>query len=315
MVIASRMINNMVPNKPKPQYVCRVDSVSEACPTVPVALGKQELDLSVPPDARWLFVGPSYMQQIFLTITAANGGCTSKGSEQERAAVKKDMRADPFPYAGEVAPPASLATVCQLSNGAKLAFTDDAGDTAAFALEDWNHGVYMQPHNKVEYDAEHDRAAREGREADASKFADSEGRDMCIPRDSEGVVASKTTSSSYQACMDRRDELRAFDALLGGAKNRLVVAPWHVVPPLQPTVPGTYFARERAETIDCYADLQPLQLTPDGFMDFGISLGKQRNLAQHQCASVCEFEGAAMSVCDPGSIIWIAHDILALLSA
>ena len=114
----------------------------------------------------------------------------------------------------------------------------------------------------------------------------------------------------------RASELRAFDALLGGAKNRLVVAPWHVVPPLQqPTVPGTYFARERAETIDCYADLQPLQLTPDGFVDFGISLGKQRNLAQHQCASVCEFEGAAMSVCDPGSIIWIAHDILALLSA
>ena len=216
-----------------------------------------------------------------------------------------------FLYAGEVAPPASLATVCQLSNGAKLAFTDDAGDTAAFALEDWNHGVYMQPHNKVEYDAEHDRAAREGREADASKFADSEGRDMCIPRDSEGVVASKTTSSSYQACMDRRDELRAFDALLGGAKNRLVVAPWHVVPPLQPTVPGTYFARERGRpsTATPTFNHSRLQLTPDGFMDFGVSLGKQRNLAQHQCASVCEFEGAAMSVCDPGSIIWIAHDI------
>ena len=293
MFIARRMINSMVPNKPKPQYVCRVDSVSEACPTVPVALGKQELDLSVPPDARWLFVGPSYMVQIFRTITAANGGCTS-------------------------------SPVCQLSNGAKLAIINEGeglnwpsneGDKVAFALEDWNHGVYMQPHNKAEYEAEHDRAASQGRGADPSKFLDPEGRDMCIPSDSEGAIVSNATSSSYQACMDRRDELRAFDALLGGAKKRLVVAPWHVVPPLQSTVPGTYFARERAKTIDCYADLQPLQHTPDGFMNFGISLGKQRNLREHQCAAVCEFEGAAMSVCDPGSIIWIAHDILALLSA
>jgi hypothetical protein len=138
--------------------------------------------------------------------------------------------------------------ICQHSNGAKLAFTDDAHDRAAFALEEWDHGVYMQPHNKAEYDAEHARAVSEGRAINASNFLDSEGRDMCLPRDGAGGVAPETTLSSYQACMDRRDELRAFDASLGGGKKRLTVLPWQVVPPAQPTVPGTYFARERVQT-------------------------------------------------------------------
>ena len=112
--------------------------------------------------------------------------------------------------------------------------------------------------------------------------------------------------------MDRRDELRDFDALLGGAKKRILVAPWHVVPPPQ-AVPGTYFARERAQTIDCYTVPHMLGVTPDGFSDFSVSSGKQHNLGQHQCVSVCEYAGTAMSVCDPGSIAWIAHDVLALL--
>ena len=312
---------------PIPSYVCRVDSVSEACPTIAAALGKHELDLAVPPDARWLFVGPSYMNEIFSTIIAANGGFACKGPEQERAAGEKAMRARPS--AEEVAAPLPIDqqhqqhllvkdvfqqhSICQHSNGAKLAFTDDAHDRAAFALEEWDHGVYMQPHNKAEYDAEHARAVSEGRAVNASNFLDSEGRDMCLPRDSAGDVAPETTLSSYQACMDRRDELRAFDASLGGAKKRLTVFPWQVVPPAQPTVPGTYFARERAQTIDCYTVPHMLGVTPDGFSDFSVSSGKQHNLGQHQCVSVCEYAGTAMSVCDPGSIAWIAHDVLALL--
>ena len=308
--IAMWMINKGAP-RPKPQYVCRVDSVSEACPTVAAALGKHELDLAVPPNARWLFVGPSYVQEIFMTIIAANGGFACKGPEQERAAEEKAMLARPS--AEEVAAlPVSFA-ICQHSNGAKLAFTDDAHGRAAFALEDWDHGVYMQPHNKAEYAAEHARAASEGRAVNASNFLDAEGRDMCLPRDSAGDVAPETTLASYQACMDRRDELRAFDASLGGAKKRLTVLPWQVVPPAQTTVPGTYFARERAQTIDCYTDLQVKGVTPDGFLDCSVSLGKEHNLGQHQCVSVCEFAGTAMSVCDPGSIAWIAHDVLALL--
>ena len=307
--IAMWIINEGAP-RPKPQYVCRVESVSQACPTVAAALGKHELDLAVPPDARWLFVGPSYMNEIFLTIIAANGGFACKGPEQERAAEEKAVLARLS--AEEVAAPLPFA-ICRHSNGAKLAFTDDAHDRAAFALEEWDHGVYMQPHNKAEYDAEHARAVSEGRAVNASNFLDSEGRDMCLPRDSAGDVAPETTLSSYQACTDRRDELRAFDASLGGAKKRLTVLPWQVVPPAQPTVPGTYFARERAQTIDCYTDLHMLGVNPDGFMDFGVSSGKQHNLGQHQCVSVCEFAGSAMSVCDPGSIAWIAHDVLALL--
>ena len=136
---------------------------------------------------------------------------------------------------------------------------------------------------------------------------------MCLSRTSAGDVAPETTLASYQACMDRRDELRAFDASLGGAKKRLTVLPWQVVPPAQPTEPGTYFARERAQAIDCSTDLQMKGFTPDGFLDSSVSLGKQHNLGQHQCVSVCEFAGTAMSVCDPGSIAWIAHDVLALL--
>ena len=136
---------------------------------------------------------------------------------------------------------------------------------------------------------------------------------MCLPRTSAGDVAPETTLSSYQACTDRRDELRAFDASLGGAKKRLTVLPWQVVRPAQPTVPGTYFARERAQTIDCYTVPHMLGVTPDGFSDFSVSSGKQHNLGQHQCVSVCEYAGTAMSVCDPGSIAWIAHDVLALL--
>ena len=49
MAIAMWMINKGAP-RPKPQYVCRVDSVSQACPTVAAALGKHELDLAEPPD-------------------------------------------------------------------------------------------------------------------------------------------------------------------------------------------------------------------------------------------------------------------------
>ena len=318
MAIAMWMINKGAP-RPKPQYVCRVDSVSEACPTVAAALGKHKLDLAVPPNARWLFVGPSYMNQIFMTIIAANGGFACKGPEQERAAVEKAMRALPSAEEEKSAPPVSFGVtvdpfaICQHSNGAKLAFTDDAHGRAAFALEDWDHGVYMQPHNKAEYDAEHARAASEGRAANPSNFLDAEGRDMCLSRTSAGDVAPETTLSSYQACMDRRDELRAFDASLGGAKKRLTVLPWQVVPPAQSTVPGTYFARERAQTIDCYTDLHMKGVNSDGVLDFSVSSGKQHNLGQHQCVSVCEFAGTAMSVCDPGSIVWIAHDVLALL--
>ena len=319
--IAMWMIYKGAP-RPTPNYVCRVDSVSEACPTVAAALGKHELDLAVPPDARWLFVGPSYMYEIFSTIIAANDGFACKGPEQERAAGEKAMRARPS--AEEVAAPLPIAqqpqqhhswsvAICQHSNGAKLAFTDDAHDRAAFALEEWDHGVYMQPHNKAEYDAEHARAVSEGRAVNPSNFLDSEGLDMCLPRTSAGAVAPETTLSSYQACTDRRDELRAFDASLGGAKKRLTVLPWQVVPPAQPTVPGTYFARERAQTIDCYTVVHMLEVTPDGFWNFSVSSGKQHNLGQHQCVSVCEFAGTAMSVCDPGSIAWIAHDVLALL--
>ena len=317
--IAMWIINKGAP-RPKPQYVCRVDSVSQACPTVAAALGKHELDLAVPPNARWLFVGPSYMNQIFMTIIAANGGFACKGPEQERVAGEKAMRARPSAEEEKAAPPVSFGVtvdpfaVCQHSNGAKLAFTDDAHGRAAFALEDWDHGVYMQPHNKAEYDAEHARAASEGRAVNSSNFLDSEGLDMCLPRDSAGDVAPETTLSSYQACMDRRDELRAFDASLGGTKKRRTVLPWQVdVPPAQPTVPGTYSARERAQTIDCSTDNVMLGVTPDGFVEYGVSWGKQHNLGQHQCVSVCEFAGTAMSVCDPGSILWIAHDVLALL--
>ena len=311
--IATWMINKGAP-RPKPQFICRVDSVSEACPTVAAALGKHELDLAVPPDARWLFVGPSYMEEIYLTILAANGGFACKVPEQERAAEEKAVRARSSAEEEKTAPPETHGKVCELSNGAKLAFTDDAHDGAAFTFEDWDHGVYMQPHNKAEYDAEHARAASEGRAVNSSNFLDSEGLDMCLPRDSAGDVAPETTLSSYQACMDRRDELRAFDASLGGTKKRRTVLPWQVdVPPAQPTVPGTYSARERAQTIDCSTDNVMLGVTPDGFVEYGVSWGKQHNLGQHQCVSVCEFAGTAMSVCDPGSILWIAHDVLALL--
>ena len=145
---------------------------------------------------------------------------------------------------------------------------------------------------------------------------DSGGRDMCdvaIQRDSD-LQPAQSDFGSYDACMARRGELRAFDAMLGGAASgRVILAPWHVVPPSQ-SVPGTYFSRGRAETIDCYAQLRAEgPPNADGFIHYGVSVGGQHDLRGHQCVTVCTFQGAVPSSCDPGSVTWIAHDLVAQL--
>ena len=301
-------------------YICRAGSVATRCPDVASELGKHVLDLAVPPDAAWLFLGPSYMTEIFVTLVAANGGCTQTGKGREWEAEKKHTAAHPAwrlakrPAHGPVAT-GERSLTCQLSNGAILTFTDDARDNnkATFAGSAWTHGVFMQPHNSAEYEAEHERAGREGRPADPSKFLDSEGRDMCLRRDGEMQPAEPSDFPSYDACMARRSELRAFDAMLGGANERLLVAPWHVVPPPE-SIPGTYFSRGRAKTIGCFAELQYSgELTPAGFKQYGISEGALHDLRAHQCVTVCAFHGEFPSSCDPGSVSWIAHDIVARL--
>ena len=165
-----------------PQYICADDSKRTRCPRVAAQLGASPLNLTIPSHARWLFEGPSYTQEIYDTLVAANGGCrSSRGGRlsTSEAAVLTPPHAHwrPRGNSGDgvdtKGPTYDHSDACHLANGAVVAYLNGELVRGFVRKHAWTHGFFMQPHNK-KYRIEHERAAAEGDEVDEKAFADTQ---------------------------------------------------------------------------------------------------------------------------------------------
>ena len=314
-----------------PQYIC-LDAKRTRCPKVAAHLGSELLNLAVPSDARWLFEGPSYMKEIYDTLRTANGGCD--GEQGANRLVKVETTLTPPNGQGEEGSAVGSGKACVLRNGAVLAYLD--GETVPSSVRDegWTHGFFMQPHNE-EYSIEKGRAAKEKRKVDSDAFADDMGKDMCLPRLD---VPGATHFSQYVGCMQAKAHssvgISTFASLLSDDALLTIVLPWQMPLPidrlevtdpyapwhrLAPSVNHTtpYFARTRASSIDCRAQsvLKPVQDLSSRGLDYDISTAEENRadrddpgFLDHQCIAVCADN--AVSDCYPGSIVWMAHDLV-----
>ena len=291
-------------------YVCKAPSIRTACPTLVNKETNSIPDLTVPANARWLLEGPSYMLELFYTLSAANGGCTAQGDEPMfRVALKGD----------------GLLEVCHLPNGARLYHSGSKGSTEDIIdVEKWTHGFFMDYHGS-EYDAEHAAAAKEGREPDPAKMRDAQGRDMCLPNslsygccdDPIGHCCATPPRekgfAGYMDCIDELGHVGAFRAALGSGVKTTVVVPWHLLKPAKPPSGSYIFTNERAVERDCTTGLQKEGLDSHGFHVWGISMAKKNRknndgtpaISGHQCVVACDSDA-----CHLGSVVWIAHDIV-----
>ena len=203
-------------------------SVQALCPTVPAHLNKDSLDLEIPPGARWIFEGPSWQREIYLTFAIANGGCAGGGVGSNRKQL--------FEHASSTAlqpeEMGSSSKPCVLSNGAVIAFLDGDSEPGWVRSQTWTHGFFMQPHNE-EYWQEHERAGREHRGPTYDAFADADGRDMCVPMDYEKVAWPNAKAfDEYVDCTHSKPYWPAFEDILrlDGTPLTLVV-PWAIPAP------------------------------------------------------------------------------------
>jgi len=216
----------------------------------------------------------------------------------------------------------------------------------------WTHAVFMQPHNE-EYRMEHERAAAERDEVDPVAFADADGKDMCLPQDViyqiEAYNGTEASFDAYVACLAAKVRQNATSSYSISGLSRLlrpetklsVVVPWHVERPanlrihlqgagvdsiewrdlaagMKKTLP--YFTRDRVVEYDCRAKqvLKPVQDPASGFKERDISRAEENMADQqhpgvmdHQCVAVCIKDEDASWY--PGSIIWMAHDLVELI--
>ena len=298
------------------QYTCATTSVPLACPALAAKMktGQVLPDLSIPADARWLFEGPSYSQEIFITLAAANGGCQTTAEQSSEVVGFR---------------------LCPLSNGAVLAGTQNNEQT--IKAIDWinkekqgvTHGFFMQGHT-MEYDAEHAAAAKEGRAPDPAKMRDYAGRDMCLPKYlgvgccEFGGNCCRTPPSDvgfaeYEDCNAELGNRERFRAQVGSAKVQFLV-PWHLLPPEKLPEGPYFFTNSLAAEFDCKTLLQTADDIPGGYQwlnpghsQFAIS-GAGINpkspdgtplIASHQCIVACDGDA-----CYPGSIVWLADRVV-----
>ena len=294
------------------QFLCTALSVEVACPAIAASRdhmpASSASELAVPADARWLFVGPSYMTEIFLTLAAINGGCTGM--------LRQKLKQWPAVY-----------NVCNLPNGAVLAHSgSEATTAAAIDTKEWTHAFFMNAHGE-EYDAEHAAAAQEGRDPDPARMRDAAGRDMCLPASvgadcCEGAggccssPARDTGFAEYMECDATLGSGERFRLQMGSVKVTRVV-PWHLRTPEEPAREKggskPLFTDERVADLDCKAELQVKGATGDGFKAYGTSRAavNPKNadgtplLAYHQCIVVCD-----PNTCHLGSMVWVAHDLV-----
>ena len=162
-----------------PQYICADDAKRTRCPTVAAQLGASPLNLTIPSHARWLFEGPSYTQEIYDTLVAANGGCrSSRGrrlSATEAAVLipPRDERGQADNEVDSKGPTYDSNDACHLANGAVVAYLNGELVRGFVRNHAWTHGFFMQPHNK-KYRIEHERAAAERDDVDEKAFADTQ---------------------------------------------------------------------------------------------------------------------------------------------
>ena len=299
------------------QFLCTAPSVEQACPAIAATSETRSVsELAVPADARWLFEGPSYMTEIFLTLAAVNGGCTGERLHDHQGMLRRELKKYPAVY-----------SVCNLPNGAVLAHSGgEATTTAAIESEEWTHAFFMNAHGE-EYDAEHAAAAQEGRDPDPARMRDAVGRDMCLPASlgadccgSDGTCCSSPARdvgfADYMDCDATLGSGERFRLQMGSVKVTRVV-PWHLRQPEEParekggSMP--LFTDQRVADLDCKTDLQAVGATGDGFKAYGVSRAavNPKNadgtplLAYHQCIVVCDPEA-----CHLGSMVWVAHDLV-----
>lgn len=308
-------------------------SVQALCPTLPANLAKQDkLDLAVPPDARWIFEGPSWQREIYLAFVVANGGCSGGGGGG--GANRKELYGH-TPSAALMPPgeKESSSAPCILPNGAVLAYADGQSEPGWIRSQTWTHGFYMQPHNE-EYWQEHERAGQENRAPVYDAFADADGRDMCVPLEYGKVAWPKAGAfDEYLACRSSKPFWPAFKEIMRLHDTPLtMVVPWAIPAPeksdarhntsalwKQIDFRSPYFTRNRAMSIDCRArhvESADQNGAKPGFLAADTSIAEE-NMADpdkpsqaldHQCVTVCEGDGDSSS-CFPGSIVWMAHDI------
>jgi hypothetical protein len=250
----------------KRSYLCKAPSIRTACPTLVDRETNSIPDLTIPANARWLFEGPSYMMELFLTLSSANGGCTAHGDEPMLRKASEAQRPE----------------VCHLPNGARLYHSGSKASTEGIIdVETWTHGFFMDYHGS-EYDAEHAAAAKEGREPDAAKMRDAQGRDMCLPKTlsygccdvangASGQCCAtpprETGFAGYMNCIDELGHVGTFRAAIG--VKTTVVVPWHLLKPAEPPSGSFVFTNERAVERDCTTGLQDEGVDSHGFHVWG----------------------------------------------
>ena len=311
-------------------------SVQALCPTLPANLAKQDkLDLAVPPDARWIFEGPSWQREIYLAFVVANGGCSGGGGGGGGGGANRKELYGHTPSAALMPPgeKESSSAPCILPNGAVLAYADGQSEPGWIRSQTWTHGFYMQPHNE-EYWQEHERAGQENRGPVYDAFADADGRDMCVPLEYGKVAWPKAGAfDEYLACRSSKPFWPAFKEIMRLHDTPLtMVVPWAIPAPeksdarhntsalwKQIDFRSPYFTRNRAMSIDCRArhvESADQNGAKPGFLAADTSIAEE-NMADpdkpsqaldHQCVTVCEGDGDSSS-CFPGSIVWMAHDI------
>ena len=190
-----------------PQYICADDAKRTRCPTVAAQLGASPLNLTIPSHARWLFEGPSYTQEIYDTLVAANGGCrSSRGrrlSATEAAVLNppRDERGQADNEVDSKGPTYDSNDACHLANGAVVAYLNGELVRGFVRNHAWTHGFFMQPHNK-KYRIEHERAAAERDDVDEKAFADTQvpHRAQIPDQQTSRVSTVHTPRRSRQGC-------------------------------------------------------------------------------------------------------------------
>lgn len=194
-------------------------SVAKQCPTVLAHWGKEGLDLAIPPEARWVFSGPSYLREIYLVMLLGNAPPWAVASRLRRSPTallaprEEDFSSPKPPHV--------------LPNGAIIAFWEGGQVPDWMRSVAWTHGFFMQPHNP-EYWTEHQRAAAEKREASMAAFADADGKDMCMlmERWKLNNAPAVTAFDEYLNCTKAKTARDQFYNFLPQDAKFTLVVPW-----------------------------------------------------------------------------------------
>lgn len=271
---------------------------SQACPEQDP---ERLFNLQLPQNTSLMFVGPSYMNQIFTTLRLANQAsalqCSHLPCRNAKAACEECEGS-----ASEV------FQTCAYANGARLTQAAQACDAMYEDIGHHNYVFCMASHT-TDYMMEHITAEKEGRPVHISRLLDEDGRDMCI--NGGGLHEHNGTASDYLSCAQKqRSWLQA--KLL--ADKTINVVPWHV--PLGTESGSVFYTRPHVESFNCRAP----SLARRGGMRNDLAEERVTDLAteshpgfnDHQCIGV--WTSKQKKQAQPGAIMAIAEDLLAAVN-